>query len=180
MITETDRQEAFDAGVVSAKAQLARSNKPLLLMDEHCDDLCASANAMGWNSVCASDENKARWAAAAAFAVDPQQSIVTAIPQPVPAMQTVRIEPLSAERDTQEPAPPAGAEMMIASDTLTLILDAQTVAALLEYRRAQAAFDVLGHADPDEERGADLFIKAETAAERLGKLVAALAPADVA
>ncbi|EIU1446635.1 hypothetical protein AAAC13_00750 [Pseudomonas aeruginosa] len=70
--------------------------------------------------------------------------------------------------------------MITAPDTLTLTLDAQTVAALLEYRRAQAAFDVLGHADPDEERGADLFFKAETAAERLGKLVAALAPADFA
>ncbi|HFK2002883.1 TPA: hypothetical protein ACGW3W_002178 [Pseudomonas aeruginosa] len=67
---------------------------------------------------------------------------------------------------------------MSTPDTLTLTLDAQNVAALLEYRRAQAAFDVLGHADPDEERGADLFLKAESAAERLGKLVAALAPSD--
>ncbi|HHN0562614.1 TPA: hypothetical protein ACRN02_006793 [Pseudomonas aeruginosa] len=51
---------------------------------------------------------------------------------------------------------------------------------LLEYRRAQAAFNVLGRSDPDEERGADLFFKAEAAAERLGKLVAAIAPADFA
>ncbi|MGV8486350.1 hypothetical protein ACV34S_21775 [Pseudomonas aeruginosa] len=193
MITETNRQEAFDAGVASAKAQLAGSNKPLLVMDEHCDDPCASANAMGWNSVCASDENNARWAAAA-FAVDPQQSFVTAIPQPAPAMQTVKLEPLSSEWDTpvaavaaiqfvlqdDEPVPPAGAEMITAPDTLTLTLDAQAVAALLEYRRAQAAFDVLGHSDPDEERGADMFFKAEAAAERLGKLVAAIAPADFA
>ncbi|EML2391440.1 TPA: hypothetical protein NIC13_005484 [Pseudomonas aeruginosa] len=113
MITETDRQEAFDAGVASAKAQLAGSNKPLLVMDEHCDDPCASANAMGWNSVCASDENNARWAAAA-FAVAPQQSFVTAIPQPVPAIQTVKIEPLSAERDT--PAAVAAIQFALQDD----------------------------------------------------------------
>uniref|UniRef100_UPI001C494EC6 hypothetical protein n=1 Tax=Pseudomonas sp. RW407 TaxID=2202894 RepID=UPI001C494EC6 len=65
---------------------------------------------------------------------------------------------------------------MTARDTLTLTLDAEAVAALLHYRQAQAAFDVLGHANPDEELGAELFVNAVSAAERLGKQVAALAP----
>lgn len=63
-------------------------------------------------------------------------------------------------------------------DTLTLTLDAQAVAALVEYRKAQAAFDAVGHDGSD--LGVELFVKAEGAAERLGKIVSALAPADCA
>ncbi|HEJ2342246.1 TPA: hypothetical protein ACWLUJ_005763 [Pseudomonas aeruginosa] len=65
---------------------------------------------------------------------------------------------------------------MSTRDTLTLTLDAQAVAALQEYRKAKAAFDAVGHDGSD--LGVELFLKAEGAAERLGKLVSAQAPAD--
>jgi hypothetical protein len=63
MATEAEIQEAFDAGVESAKAALAESDKPLLMTDELHDDELSTANAMGWNSVWASEENSRRWAA---------------------------------------------------------------------------------------------------------------------
>lgn len=60
MATEKELNEAFDAGVASAKALLAETRKPLLMADEFCGDELSTANAKGWNSVCASDENVGR------------------------------------------------------------------------------------------------------------------------
>lgn len=61
MATEAQRKEAYEAGAASAKAVLAESSKPLMMVDELCDDELSTANAMGWNSVWASDENSRRW-----------------------------------------------------------------------------------------------------------------------
>ncbi|HCE7248310.1 TPA: hypothetical protein NHR53_006212 [Pseudomonas aeruginosa] len=63
MATESELQEAFDAGAASAKALLAESENPLMMTDELHDDELSTANAMGWNSVWASEENSRRWAA---------------------------------------------------------------------------------------------------------------------
>lgn len=63
MTTESELQEAFEAGVASAKASLAESDKPLMMTDELQDDEISTSNAMGWNSVWASEENSRRWAA---------------------------------------------------------------------------------------------------------------------
>ncbi len=62
MVTETQRKEAVEAGAASAKAMLAQSNYPLVMMDELCDDELSTCHAMGWNSVWASEENSRRWA----------------------------------------------------------------------------------------------------------------------
>ncbi|MDD1011605.1 hypothetical protein M5G27_29530 [Pseudomonas shahriarae] len=63
MATEAEINEAFDAGVASAKALLAESSNPVLMVDELCDDELSTANAKGWNSVWASPENSRRWQA---------------------------------------------------------------------------------------------------------------------
>ncbi|WP_410480373.1 hypothetical protein [Pseudomonas sp. DCA-1] len=55
-------------------------------------------------------------------------------------------------------------------------LDPTAVEMLVSYRRAQAAFEEIGHGT---DHGADLFIAAESAAEKLGKYIAVLA-GDVA
>lgn len=61
MATETEIKEAFDAGAASARAHLNESDEPLLMVDEFHDDELATANAKGWNSVWASEENSRRW-----------------------------------------------------------------------------------------------------------------------
>lgn len=63
MATESQRKEAYEAGAASAKLVLAESSNPLMMVDELHEDELATANAMGWNSVWASDENSRRWAA---------------------------------------------------------------------------------------------------------------------
>lgn len=61
-VTDAQRKEAFEAGAASARVALASSNDPLMMMDELCDDELSTAQAMGWNSVWASEENRQRWA----------------------------------------------------------------------------------------------------------------------
>ena len=63
MITEVEITKAFEAGVASAKALLAESDKPIHMVDELCDDELLTANAKGWNSIWASPENNRRWKA---------------------------------------------------------------------------------------------------------------------
>lgn len=63
MATEAELNEAFDAGVASAKALFAESSRPLMMVDELCADELSAANAKGWNSVWASPENSRRWQA---------------------------------------------------------------------------------------------------------------------
>lgn len=62
MHTEAELKEAANAGICGANAALAQSDKPLLIMDEYCQDELATAYAIGWNSVWACDENRRRWA----------------------------------------------------------------------------------------------------------------------
>lgn len=79
MATESELQEAFDAGVESAKAVLAESDKPLMVMDELHDDELSTANAKGWNLVWASPENSRRWHA---YRESKGQSLEQAIQSP--------------------------------------------------------------------------------------------------
>ncbi|NIE81962.1 MULTISPECIES: hypothetical protein [unclassified Burkholderia] len=62
MSTTEKRTEDFDAGVAEAEAALRASDKPIFLEDEVALDLTIDAYAMGWNSVCAGEENRQRWA----------------------------------------------------------------------------------------------------------------------
>lgn len=61
MITQS-HTEAFDSGVAAAKAELAASDSPILVMDEAGINQTANSHAMGWNSIWASEENGRRWA----------------------------------------------------------------------------------------------------------------------
>lgn len=64
------------------------------------------------------------------------------------------------------------------SDTrgMSVVLDGKAIDALARYRKALAAFEAVGH---EGEKGAELFLASERAAEDLGRLVAALSPATV-
>jgi hypothetical protein len=57
---------------------------------------------------------------------------------------------------------------------MTLTLDANALDALARYRQACSAFQAVGHGS---DEGADLYLASESAAEELGKQVAALAQA---
>ncbi len=56
-------EQAVEKGKKAALDSLANSATPILFMDEWCDAETDTAYAMGWNSICASEENKARFAA---------------------------------------------------------------------------------------------------------------------
>lgn len=53
--------EAYAVGAESAREALAKSNKPILMMDESCDSEVDTSYAFGWNSVCVGEENNLRW-----------------------------------------------------------------------------------------------------------------------
>ncbi|WP_020190762.1 hypothetical protein [Pseudomonas putida] len=57
---DPQRKEAFEAGAAAATTEMNRSTNPLLPMDEAGDDELATAQAMGWNSVWAGEENRRR------------------------------------------------------------------------------------------------------------------------
>lgn len=59
-------------------------------------------------------------------------------------------------------------------NAVTVTLDAKAVEALSQYRQALSAFQEVGHGT---DKGADLYLDTERAAEELGRQVAALAPA---
>lgn len=63
--SEAELQAASERGRTAAMAMLDKSSAPLFIKDELCVNEEATAEAMGWNSVWASDENQARWAATA-------------------------------------------------------------------------------------------------------------------
>lgn len=61
--TETELKAAVERGQISARAALETSTRPIFMVDEMCSSQVATAEAMGWNSIAASEENRKRWAA---------------------------------------------------------------------------------------------------------------------
>lgn len=64
---------------------------------------------------------------------------------------------------------------MTDTPAMTLTLDANALEALARYRQALLAFQAVGHGS---EEGGDLYLTAESAAEDLGKQIAALAASE--
>ncbi|MFA0809490.1 hypothetical protein [Microbulbifer epialgicus] len=61
---DPEQKAKWDAGVAAAKQAMAESDRPIMLMDEMPGvGLEPDIEAMGWNSVWASEENSARWTA---------------------------------------------------------------------------------------------------------------------
>lgn len=60
MTTGSKIDAHFSAGVSAAKAALDSSNEAIMCVDQAGSNECANYRAMGWNSVCGGDENKAR------------------------------------------------------------------------------------------------------------------------
>lgn len=56
-------EQAVEKGKKAALDSLANLATPILFMDEWCDTETDTAYAMGWNSICVGEENKARFAA---------------------------------------------------------------------------------------------------------------------
>ncbi len=56
-------EQAVEAVKKAALGSLANSTTPILFMDEWCGLETDTAYAMGWNSICVGEENKARFAA---------------------------------------------------------------------------------------------------------------------
>lgn len=57
-----EQQSAWDIGVEAAHKALSSSDKPIMMMDELPGlSMESDVEAMGWNSIWASDENKARF-----------------------------------------------------------------------------------------------------------------------
>lgn len=56
-------EQAVEKGKKEALDSLANSATPILFMDEWCATETDTAYAMGWNSICVGEENKARFAA---------------------------------------------------------------------------------------------------------------------
>lgn len=54
-------EQAVEKRKKAALDSLVNSATPILFMDEWCDIEINTAYAMGWNSICVGDENKARW-----------------------------------------------------------------------------------------------------------------------
>jgi hypothetical protein len=63
MAPDISPEEACVAGAKAARDTLAASKHPIFLMDEMCDTETDAAFAMGWNSIWACAENKARFEA---------------------------------------------------------------------------------------------------------------------
>lgn len=61
MPTEKEHENAYNNGVEAAKSMLASSSAPLFIKDEYSFNDLANSEAMGWNSVWASEENNRRW-----------------------------------------------------------------------------------------------------------------------
>lgn len=60
-MTENEKKEAFKRGVSAAKNALKRADRPLMIQDEFSFSEIQSVEAMGWNSIYASDENQTLW-----------------------------------------------------------------------------------------------------------------------
>ncbi|MBA9859261.1 hypothetical protein D7S81_21795 [Ralstonia insidiosa] len=58
---ESARAEAYEAGVIAAKAALDGAGTPILSRDESALGEPERSYALGWNSVWASEENRRRW-----------------------------------------------------------------------------------------------------------------------
>lgn len=60
-VSDAAIQAACEKGKAAAEAAMAGSVSPLFVVDEFLDTPEERAEAMGWNSVYASAENKSRW-----------------------------------------------------------------------------------------------------------------------
>ncbi|MDN2484019.1 hypothetical protein [Vibrio agarivorans] len=60
-MTEVEQKEAFERGASAAKTALDGATRPLMIQDECGLNETQNAESMGWNSICASDENQALW-----------------------------------------------------------------------------------------------------------------------